>query len=30
LFGENNSVWIWSSLAMMLLGLALVSPKKKY
>ena len=29
LFAENNSVWIWSSLAMMLLGLALVSPKNK-
>ena len=24
LFGVNNSIWIWSSLAMMLLGLALV------
>ena len=29
LFGERHSSWIWLSLAMMLAGLALVTPRKR-
>jgi drug/metabolite transporter (DMT)-like permease len=29
LFGERHSSWIWLSLALMLAGLALVTPRKR-
>ena len=29
LFGERHSPWIWLSLALMLAGLALVTPRKR-
>ncbi len=29
LFGESHSVWVWSAFATMLLGLALVTPRKQ-
>ena len=29
IFGEQHSSWIWVSLAIMILALALVSPRKK-
>ena len=29
IFGENPSVWIWLSLLSMIIGLALVTPRKK-
>ena len=28
LFGETHSVWVWASLVVMLIGLALVTPRR--
>jgi drug/metabolite transporter (DMT)-like permease len=29
LFGETHSAWVWGSVVMMMLGLALVTPRRR-